>query len=179
MPHTHTTHRLLPATSLVPALCVPHTLTTTMAVSVARSEDHKARCLDESPAVRLKAAKQRLQLDWTKDVVLDSGPLHGECVCNACMQVCAIPASHKTGVTWRDVADTKFNHEFFKEFASCASFLDWNLDDVFDKLRVQFGERVGIYFVFLHFYTRWLVPLTVGMVVYYVCLRWTSWQAYT
>ena len=76
----------------------------------------------------------------------------------------------------------------------------WRLDAVFEKIRLHFGEEVvrgppfancalrltppllrlqAMYFYFFHYYTQWLVPLTVAVAVLYLGLRWASWPIFT
>lgn len=51
---------------------------------------------------------------------------------------------------------------------------DW----VVQELRQHLGERVAFYFAFLTYYTTWLLPMALGLVIFYFAARLSHWPTY-
>ncbi|KAF0740609.1 hypothetical protein Ae201684P_001907 [Aphanomyces euteiches] len=74
--------------------------------------------------------------------------------------------------------DRKFNEEFFEEYRkrtfdfSMAKATTGNRERwAIEELRFHFGERVAFLFAFMHIYSKFLLPLTVICVLYYIIFR--------
>ncbi|RMX65292.1 hypothetical protein DD238_006361 [Peronospora effusa] len=84
--------------------------------------------------------------------------------------------------------DRAFNRKFFDEYrkrtfelnlrkAAAGNSDRWAVEE----LRLHFGERVAFLFAFMHIYTKHLLPLMLGCLLYYLYFRFTStpvWKQY-
>ncbi|RHY76432.1 hypothetical protein DYB30_013583 [Aphanomyces astaci] len=65
--------------------------------------------------------------------------------------------------------DDQFNREYLTHW-----FLQWrayfrNNTDSVEKIRVHFGEKAALYFAYMDFYTKWLLPLALwGLFIYFL-----------
>ncbi|OQR97895.1 transmembrane protein [Thraustotheca clavata] len=64
--------------------------------------------------------------------------------------------------------DDEFNREIVSNW-----FYKWkdyfrNNDDQIDNIRLHFGEKAGLYFAFMDFYTKWLIPIAIWGVLIYI-----------
>ncbi|RHY99776.1 hypothetical protein DYB26_009902, partial [Aphanomyces astaci] len=65
--------------------------------------------------------------------------------------------------------DDRFNREYLTHW-----FLQWrayfrNNTDSVEKIRVHFGEKAALYFAYMDFYTKWLLPLALwGLFIYFL-----------
>ena len=56
----------------------------------------------------------------------------------------------------------------------------WQTEEKYNVKRIQehFGDRIGLYFSFLIYYSNWVTSLGVGCLLFYVAFRWTRWSFY-
>ncbi|RHY39045.1 hypothetical protein DYB34_001933 [Aphanomyces astaci] len=65
--------------------------------------------------------------------------------------------------------DDQFNREYLTHW-----FLQWrayfrNNTDSVEKIRLHFGEKAALYFAYMDFYTKWLLPLALwGLFIYFL-----------
>lgn len=53
-----------------------------------------------------------------------------------------------------------------------------DVQEFLDLVYRHFGLRVAIYFAFIAFYTKRMIPIAVALTVYYALLRFVAWDAY-
>lgn len=136
------------------------------------------------------------QLKWT-DIVQASGPLHDEKF-NSIFIKGFFQGHHswRSLFSWDVQADAAVRRVSFKvqddaavDLGNGATAAQQQLIDeerkfreehtLLDSIRGHFGERVGFYFVFFSTYTKWLLPLMLVMLAYYLIVRFIDWGAYS
>ncbi|OQS00417.1 transmembrane protein [Achlya hypogyna] len=85
-------------------------------------------------------------------------------------------AVEKGGVGLHDFDSAKafpLHDDDFNRAVLGSWFYEWrdyfrNNDQHIEKIRLHFGEKAGLYFAYMDFYTKWLVPIAVWGVLIYV-----------
>eukprot|EP00997_Jenningsia_sp_PLL12_P002329 NODE_139_length_2389_cov_64.923932_g121_i0.p1 GENE.NODE_139_length_2389_cov_64.923932_g121_i0~~NODE_139_length_2389_cov_64.923932_g121_i0.p1 ORF type:complete len:753 (+),score=267.26 NODE_139_length_2389_cov_64.923932_g121_i0:25-2259(+) len=73
--------------------------------------------------------------------------------------------------------DMVWNRAFVKRFGA-SLFHHGQALWIEDLVRNQFGERVALYFAFMHHYIKWLKWLALFMLVFYIIVRNAHWPTY-